>query len=88
MNHNPFITLNDETEITYSDIKVNNKGEEYVSLYFETPTEKGFSSMEINFPNNNITKLQGYSDKQIEKLMYHYNKIGALAFEFAKEKER
>ena len=37
MEHNPFVALNDNTEITYSDIKRTKQGQEYITLYFETP---------------------------------------------------
>ena len=38
MEHNPYITLNADTEIIYSDIK-NDKGYDYVTIHSETPPD-------------------------------------------------
>lgn len=84
MEHHPYITLNDKTEITYSDIKTDNDGKEYITLYFETPTFDGFNSMQVNYPEGIAEKVVGYNDKEISEMMNHYRKIGYLAFEFAK----
>jgi len=84
MEHNPFITMSDETEITRSDLKLDNTGKEYITIYFETPTEKGFSSMEINYPNGIPTNIIGYSENEVSQLLFHYNKIAELAFDEAK----
>ncbi len=82
MEHNPFIELNDDTTITYSDIK-NDGNEEYITVYFETPD--GFNSMQVNYPFGVPEKVVGYTDKEVSDLMKHYHKIAKLAFEFAKE---
>lgn len=37
----PFMTLNDGTEITHSEI-INDNGKEKVKVYIETPVEGGF----------------------------------------------
>lgn len=47
------MTLEDETEITVSDLKTDNNGEDYITVYFETPTEDGFSSMNNGSRNYN-----------------------------------
>lgn len=87
MEHNLFITLNDNTEITYSDIK-NKDNNKYITIYFETPTEDGFLSADIDYPNGTIRNNTGYNPEQINTLMYHYNKISKLCFEFALEKTK
>lgn len=87
MEHYPFITLQDETEITYSDVKKKEDGSEYISLYFETPTEEGFSSMTVEYPEALPKNVKGYSKEEVIKYMRHFEKVGALAFEFAKEDE-
>ncbi len=54
MEHHPYITLNDDTEITYSDIKTDERGNEYITVYFETPVPNGFHSMYIDAEDNSI----------------------------------
>lgn len=87
MNHHPYITLNDSTEITYSDIKTDKDGNEYVTVYFETPAPDGFCSMQVDYPGGIAEKMIGYTKQQVSALMKHYSKVGHLAFEFAKEKK-
>lgn len=85
MEHNPYITLNDETEITYSDLKRNKAGEEYITIYFETPYTKGFKSMHIDYPGDVVKDIIGYSETEVEAMLYHYNKVKELTLQFAKE---
>ena len=85
MEHNPYIDLNDGTAITYSDVKIDTNGKEYIVIYFETPTEDGFSSMRVCYPEGIPCNVKGYSEKEVQSLMEHYKKISSLAFEFAKE---
>lgn len=85
MEHNPYITMNDGTEITRSDIKYESDGREFITIYFETPTPNGFSSMNVDYPNGIPADIVGYSEREIAKLLFHYNKIGEFAFEEAKE---
>lgn len=74
------------TEITYSDIKTDEQGREFVTIYFETPSEDlGFCDASIDYPDGIFYKVHGYNDSQLKELEYHYKKIGSLAFEFAKE---
>lgn len=93
MEHNPFITLNDNTEITYSDLKINKNGEEYITLYFETPAGGNlgyaFYDATIDYPisNGNFHTVNHYSKEQLKNLMYYYNKLASVAFELAKEEE-
>ena len=86
MEHNPYITLNDETEITYSDIK-RKDGKEYITISFETPCEDGFKSMSINYPFDGIHNIVGYTEKEISELKHHYDVSAHSAFQFAKEDE-
>ena len=90
MEHNPFIGLNDGTEITYSDLKFNEHGQEYVTIYFETPapgTYYGFCDATIDYPisNGQFRIINHYTKEKLEELMYHYNIAAKLAFKFAKE---
>lgn len=84
MEHNPYISLEDDTEITYSDIKEKD-GNQYITIYFETPMIGGFKSMDIVYPNGIPEHVKGYTKTEIDKLLYHYNKIGKLVYEYAKE---
>ena len=80
MERNPFVELSDDTTITYSDLKTKVNGDKYVTLYFETPTEEyGFYSMDIDYPGGTPQNVVGYSPEDIERLLYHYNKLGDLA---------
>lgn len=81
MEHNPYILLEDDTEITYSDIK-EKEGNQYVIIYFENENHK---SMDIVYPNGIPEHVKGYTKAEIDKLLYHYNKIGKLVYEYAKE---
>ena len=91
MEHNPYITLNDQTEITYSDLKHTDTGEEYITVYFETPSiEFGFCSAKADyFPDRKqplaLTDVIGYSFEKEKEMFSHYQKIAKLAFQFSKE---
>lgn len=62
----PFMTLNDETEIVYSD----RKEDGMVKIYLETPDEKdGFHNMTCYLPSFEIKEVNGYSTKQVEAFM-------------------
>ena len=86
LEHHPFLTLNDETEITYSDIKKDIFDNEYIDIYFETPSELFcFCNMHIKYPGDIICKCFGYTEQEKENLLYYYNKTKELMFKFAKE---
>lgn len=62
----PFMTLNDETEIVYSDRKQDGT----VKIYIETPDEKdGFHNMTCYLPSFEIKEVNGYSTEQVEAFM-------------------
>ena len=59
----PFMTLNDDTEITHSEIK--NDGS--VKVYIETPDKKdGFHNAVCWLPNYKWENINGYSETEIE----------------------
>lgn len=87
MEHNPFISLNDETEITYSDLKKNNE-KEYITIYFETPNvnvTSGFNSACCDYPIGHIKSIIGYTEQEIGILQQYIDKAGIIALEAAKE---
>ena len=86
MEHNPLVELKDDTTITFSDIKDDGNGE-YITIYFETPVEDGFNSMQVNYPQGVPEKIVGYTGNEVSDLMEHYQKIAKIAFEFAKDGE-
>lgn len=86
MEHNPFITLNDQTEMTYSDIKRNEYGE-YVTLYFETPNKDGFSSAQCDYPYGSLENIKNYSDEQIVTIQELVDRTGKYALKYAREDE-
>jgi len=86
MEHHPLMTLNDNTEITYSDLK-KDSGSEYITIYFETPDDSayGFKSCECNYPVGKFDNIIGYTDEDLNVLQLHLDKLGDTALLFAKE---
>ena len=59
----PFLTLTDETEITYSEMKSDGT----VKVYIETPDENdGFHNAICWLPELRWEEIHGYSDEEIE----------------------
>lgn len=59
----PFLTLNDETEITHSEMQPDGS----VKVYIETPDEKdGFHSATCYLPEYRWVDIHGYSNKELE----------------------
>jgi hypothetical protein len=58
----PFLTLNDDTEITHSEMKPDGR----VKVYIETPDEKdGFHNAICWLPDYSWENISGYSDDEI-----------------------
>lgn len=81
----PFLTLNDHTEITYSDIKRNKHGQEYVTIHFETPIANKLASMDINTDDDVLRHVKGYTAGKVTEMIDQYSKIKDLCVKFAKE---
>jgi len=78
----PYLTLNDDTEITHSEIKENGK----VKVYIETPDEKdGFHSAVCWLPDYKWEDIKGYSEKEIENYEELLRNNAHLILEFAKD---
>lgn len=89
MEHNSLATLADDTVITYSDIKERLDGMEYITIYFETPDERdGFHSMDVDYPGRIPQHVKGYSKRDIDRLMFHYNRIADVLFGNAREDKK
>ena len=60
----PFMTLEDDTEITYTEMLPNGE----VKVYVETPDEKDcFHSMVCYLPSYRVEEVQGYTDEEVKK---------------------
>lgn len=57
----PFMTLNDNTEITHTEILPNGN----VIVYVETPVYGGFHSAECYLPSNQWKNINGYTKKEM-----------------------
>ncbi|MBO5639623.1 MAG: hypothetical protein J5916_06905 [Oscillospiraceae bacterium] len=58
----PFMTLNDDTEITHSEMKENGR----VKVYIETPDEKdGFHNAVCWLPAYQWENINGYSEEEM-----------------------
>lgn len=59
----PFMTLDDNTEITHSDMKPDGR----VKVYIETPNAAdGFHHLTMWLPSYELQDAFGYSDREIE----------------------
>lgn len=77
----PYMTLNDDTEITHSEMFPDGK----VKVYIETPDEKNcFHSMTCYLPSYRI-EVDGYSEKEINYFMDIIKSTANLIIEFSKE---
>lgn len=87
----PYVKYPDGTEVVFSDIYIDENGEECIDIHFERPTEDGFDSVRIKLPNYEVSVWEGhYSDEEIEffkkvvensaDLFYKYSKEGGLRF--------
>ena len=68
----PFMTLNDDTEITHSEMQENGS----IKVYIETPDEKdGFHHAVCWLPENRWEDIDGYLDAEMEhfKQLIHNN---------------
>lgn len=63
----PYCKYSDGTEVVFSAIIKNDKGEETIQIHFERPTEKGFDSVRFELPSYNIIYREGnYTEEEIE----------------------
>ena len=82
-----YITLSDETEITHSHIIEENDIQK-VEVHFERPTEEGFDIARCILPSYTWTKIEGFTDEEIQgfneilihnaHLLYKYASIGGI----------
>ena len=78
----PYLTLNDDTEITHSEL--HNDGR--VKVYIETPDEKaGFHNAVCWLPKYEWEDINGYSDQEIAFFEELLQNNAHLIIEFAKD---
>lgn len=78
----PFLTLNDDTEITHSDMQSDGS----VKVYIETPDKSGgFRNATCWLPNYKWADICGYSDSEIAYCYQLLRNNAHLIIEFSKE---
>ena len=78
----PFLTLNDDTEITHSEMKDNGS----VKVYIETPDEKdGFHSAVCWLPQYKWENIKGYSEPEIIYFKELIRQNAHLIIEFSQD---
>lgn len=76
----PFITLNDDTEITHSEMKSDGS----VKVYIETPDENdGFHNAVCWLPEYKWEKINGYTDNEMTYFHELIHNNAHLIMEFA-----
>ena len=77
----PFLTLDDNTEITHSEVKPDGR----VRVYIETPDEKdGFHNAVCWLPDYTWQDVNGYSESEMAYLRQLVRNNAHLILEFAK----
>lgn len=78
----PYMTLNDDTEITHSEMYPDGR----VKVYIETPDEKdGFHNAVCWLPAHNWEKVNGYSETEIDYFKGIIRNNAHLIMEFSRE---
>lgn len=78
----PFLTLNDNTEITHSEMKQDGR----VKVYIETPDLKdGFHNATCYLPDYSWEDISGYTEAEIESFKKLVQDNAHLIIEFSQE---
>lgn len=80
-----FFSEIDETTLTFSDIKTNGDGMEFIKIYFEHPNENGFDFVESTLPALNVKDSFGFSEKETAQLLDYARTNAFLIWEIARE---
>jgi len=62
----PFMTLNDNTEIVYTEAMIIDE-KKSVKVYIEKPVESGFHSAECYLPQYEWKNIEGFSKEEVKK---------------------
>lgn len=78
----PFMTLNDDTEITHSEMKPDGR----VKVYIETPDLKdGFHNATCYLPDYTWEDIVGYSETELDYFKHLVRDNAHLIMEFSQE---
>ena len=78
----PFMTLNDDTEITHSEMHEDGR----VKVYIETPDENdGFHNAVCWLPDYTWEKINGYSESQMQYFRELLRNNAHLILEFSQD---
>lgn len=78
----PFMTLNDDTEITHSEMKEDGR----VKVYIETPNEKdGFHHAVCWLPEYRWENIQGYTEDEMSYYRQLIRNNAHLIIEFSRD---
>ena len=78
----PYLTLNDDTEITHSEMKDDGS----VKVYLETPDDRGgFHSAVCWLPEYRWEEIKGYSETEVEYFQELIRNNAHLIIEFSQD---
>ena len=77
----PLLTLNDETEVTHSDMLPNGK----VKVCFERPNDNGFDNATCYIPGYVWSDIKGFSKKDMKFLSYIVHSTAHLIMRYSQE---
>ncbi len=78
----PFLTLDDDTEITHSEMREDGS----VKVYIETPDERdGFHDATCFLPGYRWTDVHGYSEEEMERFRQLLCNNAHLILEFSQK---
>ena len=80
----PYIKFDDETEVTFSQIIINDD-KETIEVHFERPTELGFDMARCKLPDYIWIKKEGYNDEEIKNFEEFLEHNVHLFYKYAKE---
>jgi hypothetical protein len=80
----PFLQLNDDTQIVYSDI-IQRDGRETVKVYIERPVHLGFKSVVCILPGSSWEENDGFSDDDIAFFQELIESSAHLIIRFARQ---
>ena len=81
-----FAKYPDETLVVFSDIRKKDNGEEYMTVSFERPTDKGFDTVVFELPSYEVIEKVGhYTNEEIEEFRTTVEKGAHLFFKYARE---
>ncbi len=78
----PYLTLNDDTEITHSEMKSDGS----VKVYIETPDDQGdFHSAVCWLPQYKWEQIRGYTESEVQSFEQLIRKNAHLIMEFSQD---